>query len=63
MSEIPVMATQSVSTIIRVVREKTISWTESSMQEEWSSSVCEESGCDDMFVAVEVVNVAMFWNR
>jgi len=43
MTEIPVMATQSVSTMINVVREKTISWTDSSMQEDCSSSVCPES--------------------
>jgi hypothetical protein len=58
MRETPVMATQSVRTIISVVREKTISWTESSMQEDWSSSGCEESDSDVMFIAVEVL-----WKR
>jgi hypothetical protein len=63
MTEIPVMATQSVSTIISVVREKTISWTESSMQEDCSSSVCPESDCDAMVVAVEFEKGAVLRKR
>lgn len=61
MTEIPVMATQSVRTIISVVREKTISWTESSMQEDWSSSVCPENDCDAILVAVDVAIAVDVW--
>ena len=61
MIEIPVMATQSVSTIISVVREKTISWTESSMQDDWSSSVCPENDCDAILVAVDVAMAVDVW--
>ena len=56
MTEIPVMATQSVRTIINVVRQKTISWTDSSMHEDCSSSVCPES--EGMFVGVEIGEVS-----
>jgi hypothetical protein len=63
MTDIPVIATQSVSTIISVVREKTISWTESSMQEDWSSSGCAESDCDAIFFAVDIGDGAVLCGR
>lgn len=56
------MATQSVRTMISVVREKTISCTESSMQV-WSSSALGRDDGEAMMVVVAVVEIWIIGNR